>query len=184
MDDTRAASHPSPKGRHTVDDDSADGVSRRWFLAGAGAVVVAGAGVGYVARVEREPAPPVPDLPPALLLAAAERERALIADLDATTGGPAALRAVLARARADHAAHLSALQELISRYDAPTPTAGASAARSPAPSGSARTASQLRAAEAAAAIASARDAAACTGSLATLLASVSASESSHAALIQ
>lgn len=160
------------------------------MLAGAGGV----AG-GFVP--EHEPTPPVPNPQPAELVAAARRERALIADLDATTGGSPALRRVLVRARGDHAAHLATFQQLLAAYDPPDPPDTDRAVSSSAPSatksagaapdrvkGTPRTSAQLRAAEQRAAVSAARGAAASTGRMAVVLASVSASESSHAALIQ
>lgn len=156
-------------------------------------VLAAAGGAAGGLLPDHRPAPPHPNPPPAELLAAAERERALIADLDATTGGTPALREVLLRARADHAAHLATFRQLLDAYDGPgnTPTTSpGTAVPSPAPSGSRqtrgtpRTAAQLRAAEEGAAALAARAAAATTGRVAVLLASVSASESSHAALIR
>src|SRR4051812_21135780 len=62
------------------------GRSRRWFLAG-GVAVVAGAGAGVGAAYFQDRSPEPPPEPPAVLLEAAAAERALIADLAATTRG-------------------------------------------------------------------------------------------------
>jgi len=151
------------------------GVSRRWLLAGGAAVLVgAGAGVGaqFLQKRSPKPLPPVP--PP--LLAAAAAERALIADLNATTGGSSEVRAVIEQARANHTAHLAALAALLSAYR--RPPAGAS----PRP-GRPRTKAQLRIAESAAAQAAADRAGALAGAQATLLASIAACESTHAVLL-
>lgn len=159
--------------------DAPTGSSRRAVLLGAAAVVLAaggGVGAGFLAR--RRTAPVLPR-PPAELVAAAATERRLIADLDATTGGSADVRQVIASARADHAAHLQALEALLGAFRRPVaPAASTTPAR-----GVARTAAQLRAAETSAAVDAERRAAAATGSLATLLASISACESTHAALL-
>ncbi|HKC27521.1 MAG TPA: hypothetical protein VKB75_05875 [Jatrophihabitans sp.] len=153
------------------------GTSRRWFLAG-GAAVLVGGGAGVVAELltSHDPAGP-PPAPPALI-AAASAERALIADLDATTGGTAAVRQVIVAARADHAAHLAALTRLLRSYHAP---AGPTAAR---PQGTPRTLAQLRSAETRASAAAVHRAATLGGITATLLASIAACEATHAALLQ
>jgi hypothetical protein len=160
------------------------GTSRRWFLAGGGAVVL-GAGGGVAADLlgtgsTRKP----PPRPPAALAAAAEAERALIADLDATTGGSAEVRAVIVQARADHADHLAAVTALLAPFRRPagTPSPGPSAA-----AGTPRTLAQLRAAEQSASASAARRAAglgAKAATAATLLASIAACEATHAELLR
>src|SRR3954454_4061612 len=87
--------------------------SRRWFLAG-GLAVVAGAGAGVGAEYLRDESPPLP--PPAVLVQAAAAERALIADLTATTGGTPEVRLVIEQARADHQDPTAALATLASAY--------------------------------------------------------------------
>jgi hypothetical protein len=150
------------------------GVGRRWFLAGGGAVVVGlGAGVAtqFLTRDVHRPARPAPSG----LVAAADAERRLIADLDATTGGSAAVREVIASARADHAAHLAAIEQLLRGYDTRTLTPV---------TGTARSTAELAAAERSAATSAATRAAGSTGSSAPLFASISASESVHAELLR
>lgn len=152
--------------------------TRRWFLAG-GAALIAGGSAGAITELVREtPAEPPPP-PPAALIAAADAERALIADLDATTGGTPSVRAVIVQTRANHAAHLAALTALLSRFRAPSPSS------SPAPPrGTPRTVAALRDAEQRATSAAARHAAALSGGTAALLASIAACEATHAALLQ
>jgi hypothetical protein len=159
-----------------VADPPPSGVSRRWLLGGGAAVLVgAGAGVGAEFLRHRSPTP----LPPApsALTAAAAAERALIADLTATTGGSAEVRAVITRARANHTAHLAALDALLTAYRRPAPAA------SPRP-GTPRSRAQLRAAESAAATAAAGRADTLAGAQAALLASIAACEATHAELLR
>ena len=105
-------------------------------------------------------------------------ERALIADLDATTGGTPAVRTVITQARADHAAHLRVLRSLAATYDRPP-------GPSPSPRARPRTLAQLHDAESAAATAAAARAARYPHpDGAALLASIAACESTHAALFQ
>lgn len=151
-------------------------ISRRWFLAGGLAVLTGGgAGVGADFWRHHRPAPLPP--PPAALLAAATVEQALIADLDATTGGPPEVRRVIVAARADHAAHLSAVQDLLTSYRAPT-------ARPALPRGTPRTLAQLRVAEQRAAAGAASRASGFGGTRAALFASIAASEATHAELLR
>ncbi|HEV7203395.1 MAG TPA: hypothetical protein VGN18_02230 [Jatrophihabitans sp.] len=195
--DAAGPAHAAPGGRHAAPEPAdepvpepavepapelpaaaAGGTSRRGVLLGAAAVVLAGGGGVGAGFLEKRRRAPIRPLPPAALTAAADDERQLIADLDATTGGSAGVRVVIAQARADHAAHLRALEALLGSYRQPvTPTS------SPSGLGTARTAAQLRSAETQAAVASGRRAAAATGSLATLFASIAACESTHAALL-
>ncbi|HEX3336548.1 MAG TPA: hypothetical protein VHS54_08805 [Jatrophihabitans sp.] len=155
------------------------GISRRWFLAGGGAVLLGG-GAGAVAGIVRDGAAPKPNPPPAALVAAVEAERGLIADLDATTGGPPAVRRVIVASRADHAAHLAALRAVLARYDAAQPAPGSTAS---APRGTPRTTAELRAAERVASSTAARRAATLAGADAVLLASIAACEATHAELL-
>src|SRR4051794_27221886 len=156
---------PTPRGR-----------SRRWFLAG-GVAVVAGAGAGVGAAYFQDRSPEPPPEPPAVLLEAAAAERALIADLAATTGGDPDVRVVVRQARANHQAHLAALDGLLAAYRRPK------APPSPRP-GTPRTRAELRAAEAAAAAAAARRADGLNGPRAALLASIAACETTHAELFR
>jgi hypothetical protein len=155
----------------------APGTSRRWFLAG-GAAVVLGGGAGVLAEIlpESSPAPPAP--PPAALEAAIDAERALLADLDATTGGSPHVRRLVAQARADHVAHLAALRRTLK---ATTP------GHAPKPTpvhGRPRQLAELRAAETRAAAVAAQHAAALDGAAAALLASIAACEATHAELLR
>jgi len=186
MDDTFPSSPTSGEPRHAAE----TGVSRRWFVVGGGVLVLAGAAAGSAVRIARDDYAPahVPNPPPTALVAAAARERGLIADLDATTGGSAAVRTVIAHTRADHAAHLHALEQLLARYDAPTSTTSTgatvlNASTGAVVTGTARTVAQLRAAESRAAAEYAADAERSSGQTATLLASISAAETSHAAVL-
>ena len=113
---------------------------------------------------------------PAELVAARDAERALIAAIDASLAHEATLRTHLAPIRADHSAHLAALEAAIGAY--PTPAAMPAVARA-APLDRAG----LRAAERTAAAHGAQRAAVLTGRSATLLASIAACEASHAELL-
>jgi hypothetical protein len=170
------APDPSPTSPSATDPAKAR-ISRRWFLAGGGAVLIGGS-AGVLAGLRPDRPAPQRTPPPATLLAALEAERDLIANLDATTGGTPAVRRVIVAARRDHAAHLAALQALVP----PSPAAPASATSS-APTGTARTAAQLRDAERAASSRAARRAATLHGAEAVLLASIAACEATHAELL-
>lgn len=150
--------------------------TRRWFLAG-GLAVLAGAGTGVGAEYLHASTAAPPTKPPAAMVAAAAAERALIADLDATTGGTPDVRRSIVQIRADHAAHLVALTSVLSRYRAPATSP------SPAP-GTPRTLAQLRTAEQRASVAAGRRAAALDRSPAALLASIAACEATHAELLR
>jgi hypothetical protein len=174
MDESRPRPHPEP---HPP--QQAGSPSRRWFLAG-GAAVVLGAGAGVGAEfVHNDHAPKKPPLAPPALVAAAAAERALIADLDATTGGASEVRQVIVQVRADHAAHLAALTDLLARYRRPVGSPSPSV-----PPGSPRTLAQLNAAERTAASAAARNAAGSDGALAAMFASIAACEATHAELLR
>jgi hypothetical protein len=141
-----------------------------------GVLVAGGGGVtaGALQRLpvaHREP-------PPAELVAALAAERSLIAGIDATTGGDASVRTALRLIRADHAAHLDALQAAARAYP------GASSSTSPsAPPATALTRAALRDAERAASTRAAAQAASLSGAAATLLASIAACEATHAELL-
>ena len=152
------------------------GTSRRWFLAG-GAAVVLGSGAGILAGALQDESAAPPPPAPAALLAAVAAERALIADLRATTGGTPAVRRVIVQASADHAAHLAALTRLLGGFRTPT--------HSPSPPrGTPRRLAELRAAEQRASAAAAANAAQLDGGLAALLASIAACEATHAELLR
>jgi hypothetical protein len=179
MDDSTTPWRPQPGPRHASPDRPPGGTSRRWFLAGGAAVVLAaGGGVGADFLLTKRPSDQPPPAPPEALLAAAETERALIADLDATTGGAPAVRQVIRQARANHAAHLSSLRGLLADYRTPSPTPSTSPVR-----GTPRTAAQLCAAEQRASATAAQRASALEGTMAALFASIAACEATHAALL-
>ena len=137
-----------------------------------------GGGAGVLAEILQESSPAPPPRPPAALAAAIEAERALIADLDATTGGAPHVRHLIAQARADHVAHLNALRKTL-RALAPVP------APKPAPvHGRPRKLAELRAAETKAAAVAAQHAASLAGAAAALLASIAACEATHAELFR
>lgn len=170
-----------------------DGQVSRRALLGAG-LAATGAIAGGVAAMALTAAPRarVPDpVPAADLVAAAARERALLASYDAALlAAPADLR--LVSVRADHLAHLAALTALL-----PSP-ARTSATASGTTSGAGRTAGTQQPSAATAspppvaelardertAAAAARSAAlAGNGTAAVLLACIAASESSHVAAL-
>ncbi|MDQ2748769.1 MAG: hypothetical protein M3Y44_04470 [Actinomycetota bacterium] len=164
---------------HAAPQDRSAGISRRGLLLG-GALVAAAAGGGVAVAALRpaaEPDKPV-GRPPAELVAAVASERALIASIDATTGGSPAIRTALRQVRADHVAHQVALQAAVVAYpqppDSSSPTSPGTAA--------ALTVPGLRTAEQTAATQAASRAAALSGRHAALLASIAACESSHAVL--
>lgn len=161
------------------------GTSRRWVLGGGAAVLLAGAGGAGAALLQPKRSPKRPAPAPPALLDAVAAERGLIADLEATTGGSFAVRRVIVQARADHVAHLRALESAASPFDRPrsrTRTASSTGSSSAPAPGVARTATELRSAEQAASAAAARRAASLDGRLATVLASIAACEATHAEL--
>jgi Ferritin-like domain len=151
--------------------------SRRWFLAG-GVALVLGGGAGVLAEILHESSPPSPAPPPAALSAAIEAERALLADLDATTGGSPHIRQLVAAVRADHAAHLSALRRTLRATTPVRPPHDVPVHGRP------RTLAELRAAERKAAAVAAQHATALDGAAAALLASIAACEATHAELLR
>lgn len=161
--------------------------SRRGVLIGGGIAVLAAAGGGIALGVATTPAagehPSTAARVPAELAAAVAAETELIAGIDSVLGTARGhTKRALREIRADHVAHLAALRASIvdDVYPLATPSASGSpsASRPPAaPSPDVR-AAELRASRAAAARAgrlSGRDAA--------LLASIAASEASHAELL-
>jgi hypothetical protein len=148
-------------------------ITRRALL-GAGLVVTAGGIGAAVAGVQPPPRPAAPPAAPRQLSQALAREQALVANLDAALAARPELRQV----RNDHAAHAAALRQAIARYPA---RASPLTSALPPPIG-AMTA-RLRASELAAAKAAATESAALTGADAALLASISASEATHAELL-
>jgi hypothetical protein len=147
---------------------------RRAFLVGAGAAVVVGAGAGVAcgfAWHKPEPAPPPPV--PADLVAAIAAEAVLLATIDAITEpGESKL---LAAVRADHVAHEAALRALVPKGSAPYEV--------PKPAPAATSRHELVGRERSASTQAARRAAAASGTLAVLLASISACEAGHVELL-
>jgi hypothetical protein len=148
-------------------------ITRRALL-GAGVVAAAGGIGAALAGLQQRRSPPAPPAPPRQLSDALAREQSLVANLDAALSARPELRHV----RDDHAAHAEALRQAIARYPA---------LASPLISGSrppvAATTAQLRDSELAAAKAAAAESAALVGADAALLASISASETTHAQLL-
>lgn len=149
--------------------------SRRTFLIAAGTAAAVGAGAGVAsgfAWTKPEPIPPPPV--PADLVAAIAAETVLIAAIDSISD-PARVRLFTA-IRADHVAHAAALQALVpagsTPYEIPKPAAGAG------------TIGELLSRERSAAGQAARRAAAADGTLAVLLASISACEAGHVELLR
>jgi hypothetical protein len=148
-------------------------ITRRALL-GAGVLAAAGGIGAAVAELRPRPRPPVPPAAPQQLSEALARERSLVANLDAAL----ATRPDLRQVRDDHAAHAAALRQAIARYPAL-----ASPLTSASPRPEAGTSAQLRDSELAAARAAAGESAVLTGADAALLASISASEATHAELL-
>jgi hypothetical protein len=167
--------------------------SRRGFLIGGGAVVALAAGggvaLGLAATSDRSEQPavaPEPHLSPELT-AAADSERALLAQYDAALANARGHHARVLRAiRANHAAHLTALRAALAddAYPLPTPTRSSSRPTSPAPTTPASPdRAALRGSETRAARAAADRALRLGGRDAALLASIAASEAAHAELL-
>jgi hypothetical protein len=179
-----------------MDDEPPDPtVSRRGVLIGGGIAVLAAAGGGIALGVattsSADEHPSTAARIPAELAAAVVAETALIADVDQAlvSARPHARRA-LREIRADHVAHLGALRASIADdvYPLATPTASGSASSSASSAGSASTpppgpAPDVRAGELRASRAAAARAARMSGRDAALLASIAASEASHAELL-
>ena len=119
--------------------------------------------------------------PPAALTTALARERAMVAALDAALRADPSLRPTIVQIRDDHAAHAFALESAVGAYPAYPSTRTASGA----PSGTvgAPSVTELRATEQSAATLAAAESVALHGADAALLASISAAESTHAALL-
>ncbi|HLY32895.1 MAG TPA: hypothetical protein VKQ07_00055 [Jatrophihabitantaceae bacterium] len=151
-------------------------VSRRAVLVGTAAVVL-GAGGGVAAGELRRLHPHHSGIPaPADLVAALSAEWTLIARVEYAVARGSVAHGAVAAIRADHGAHADALVAALRDYapaqvpTAPVQTAPASRL-------------QLRAAESAAATRAAAAAARLDGRVAVLLASIAASEASHAEVL-
>jgi len=153
-------------------------VSRRTILIGT-AAVVAGAGGGIAAGELRSLHPHDSGNPaPVDVVATLAYERTLIAQLDFAVAHGSLPQATAAGIRADHAAHADALAGALATYapavvpEAAVPNSAASRA-------------ELRSAESAASTRAAHIAAAQQdATLATLMASIAASEATHAAVLR
>jgi hypothetical protein len=155
------------------------GLPRRWFLAG-GAAVVVGGGAGVGVGLLRSESKPMPVPAPRALRDAIDAEQHLLALAAAALRRDPTLRAELAALTADHTAHLRALRAALTSYDRPAPTP----TRTPTTLGSTSSVrAQLRAAERAAAATAAARAERLVGPPATVLASISACESTHVELL-
>jgi hypothetical protein len=166
---SHAASKSSDRGR---------GVSRRAvLLSGLATLAAAGGGVTIAALQHVDSDASGPEPPPDLV-SALMAERSLIASLDASMASEPALAVFARAARADHVAHAAALEAAVAAYPR---TAVASPSTSPT---QAMTRAALRAAEQRASATAAARAAALSGRDAALLASIAASEASHAELLR
>lgn len=172
MDDAaHTPAHAAPRGRSTV-------VSRRGLLLGGGALVLAcGGGVAMGALQAVAPDKKAQEVP-LELHDALTAESALIASIDATTGGSPAVRVALRQIRADHVAHRTTLQRMVDAY----PRASAVAHPQSSAPAQALTVAELRSAEQRASTGAAARAARLPGKNATVLASIAACEASHAEL--
>lgn len=164
--------------------DDGSVVSRR-VLIGSGLLVLGAVGGGVVGFVRTEPPrASVPDpVPPADVLAALGRERALLAAYDAALAAGA--NALWSAVRAEHAAHVTALTALLPATSASPSSASPSGTVSPSGSPTVRApgVAGLVAAERAAAAAARAACLTGNGTAAVLLACIAASESSHAAVL-
>lgn len=149
-------------------------LSRRRLLAGL-ALVGAGAVACEPGGDPAAPAPTTSPPPPDPLLAELVDERALLVLYDAVARRHPALRTRLAGPRADHAEHVTALEQLLGTT--PAPTASVPAVGVPAAPKAALAA--LRSAERAAANARSAAALDATGERSGVLASIAASEATH-----
>jgi hypothetical protein len=151
-------------------------LTRRAVLVG-GLAAVAGAGGGVALGMVRPLHSGHSDKPPPQeLLAALGAEQALLSRIDAAARRDPTLGRRLAGVRADHEAHLAAVEAALRAY-APTEP------QQPAPVTTPPNRAQLRDGEAAATTASAQRAAALSGRDAALLASIAASEATHAEVL-
>jgi hypothetical protein len=162
-------------------------LTRRRWLAGVGVLAAAagGAAIGALTasssdgdsakRATPRPGPPPP------LLSALDRERTLLAAVEAAAEN-AALASVTGPLVADHREHEATLSGLLATY--PRPSASASESSSAPPPAAPTSVATLRQAEGAAADEAAAESAAAQDALAAVLASISACEASHAAWLQ
>ena len=154
--------------------------TRRWFLAGVGAVLL-GAGGGVAAEFARKQPKPPPNPAPAALVSAQAAEEKLLLDAQRARKSSGADAARLGQLESNHRQHLQALRTALSRYDPPLPrgkrqhfATGISGPLS---------VSALREAESSAAREGAARAGQLRGREATLLASIAACEATHVELL-
>jgi hypothetical protein len=179
-------------------------LTRRTLLAAA-AVVLAGGGGSVAAALTRRtpstmnPPTPVPTVTPRdqQLAEAVDRERMLIASIDAALVADPALHPQLDNIRADHVAHLDAITAAVgTALDRPSPltnpshptasgssTSPGSATSPGSPTSQAPTVAELRSAEQSANQAAATASAMLLGADAVLLASIAACEAGHSELL-
>lgn len=164
---------------HAATKEHDTGISRRGLLLGGGLVLAAAGGGVAVAVLRPLPSPGKPTgRPPADLVTALSAEVALIAAIDATTGGSPDVRVAMRQVRADHVAHRLALQAAVAAYPEPP------ASPSPTSTGpvAALTVAGLRDAERSASGQAVTHANRLVGREAALLASIAACEATHAVL--
>jgi hypothetical protein len=159
-------------------------LTRRRLLAGVGVLAAAagGAAIGALSASSSDgnsdkrgtPRPPAP------LLSALDRERTLLAAVQAAAKN-AALAGVTGPLVADHSQHEATLSGLLATYPKPSASAPESSSTPPA---ALTSVTALRQAEGAAAEEAAAESAAAHGALAAVLASISACEASHAAWLR
>jgi hypothetical protein len=151
-------------------------MSRRTWLGAAAAVIAGATGGVIVAVLQPDPVGGRPEGAPAWLRSAVEREGALLALLESTGRRNSALVPQLAPLRADHTAHLQALQAVAARYAAASAVAAPSATAAPG-------LGAVRAAEARAGEQAADAALLATGTDAALFASIAACEATHVEIL-
>lgn len=155
--------------------------TRRWFLAGTGAVLL-GAGGGVAADFTRKRPAAAPNPPPRALVEALHAEQGLVNAVTRAGVDPGPDAARLRQIERDHRQHLAAVQAALAQYDPLKPAPRAS--RAPATTGPRpMPAATLRKAEAAAAHDGATRAGRLRGRNATLLASIAACEATHVELL-
>jgi len=177
-DEDRAVAPAAPRrtARRATPSEPSPSATRRRFLAGTGLTLLSAAGGVVAGLLGTRHTPHHPVQPPALLLAAVAAERALIAELDASRI-PLATRSQL---RADHVAHLRALQAAVAQVSSSPSAVPPTAAVQ---SGVAPSAAKLRQLEQLASAGAATRALGLTGRDAVLLASIAACEASHVELL-
>jgi hypothetical protein len=152
-------------------------LTRRGALLGAAGIVVAGGAGAGIAALRHHPKPATPPVPPAALVAALEAERSLVARVAVVSAAVPAQRTLLAQLISDHHAHEQALVAALNDFPGAAQSVVPNAPTGPA------TVAALAQAESQAAGQGASRARQLRGTTAALLASISACESAHAALL-